>query len=96
MICEQTRIRIKLSVAAYAYEVLNDPIMSDDEFDHLSLKVNLNAKTTRPDMDEWFTTNFSPDTGMWVRNHPEPEGLLRIYKRLTTKSRWESIILLVA
>ena len=30
---QEIRNRIRLSVAAYAYEYKDDPIMSDDEFD---------------------------------------------------------------
>jgi len=37
--------RIKLSVAAYAYEVHNNSIMSDADFDKLALEINLNTFT---------------------------------------------------
>lgn len=67
----QTRIRIKLTMAAYAYEYLNRIIMSDSSFDILCQKVDLKINTKRPDLDEWWRKNFSPHTGMWIRSHPE-------------------------
>lgn len=67
----ETKNRIKLAVAAYAYEVLNLPIMTDSEFDDLAKKIDLTVNTRRPDLDKWFRGNFSPSTGMWVLNHPD-------------------------
>ena len=40
MINQEIRNRIKLSVAAYAYEFEGDSIMTDHEYDELSLKIN--------------------------------------------------------
>jgi len=67
----ETKNRIKVAVAAYAYEVLNQPIITDDEFDALAKKIDLSVNTRRPDLDKWFRENFSPSTGMWVLNHPD-------------------------
>jgi hypothetical protein len=67
----ETKNRIKVAVAAYAYEVLNQPIITDGEFDALAKKIDLSVNTRRPDLDKWFRENFSPSTGMWVLNHPD-------------------------
>lgn len=67
----QTWVRIKLAKAAYAYEILNNPIMSDDEFDKLALEVDLSIDTRRPDLDEFFRKEFSSSTGMWIYKHPD-------------------------
>lgn len=67
----QTRIRIQLAKAAYAYEVLADPIMSDGDFDKLALEVDLNIKTRRPDLDKFFEEEFQPSTGSWIYRHPD-------------------------
>ena len=56
--------------------------MSDAEFDALALEIDLDRSTARPDMDDWFIDNFTPATGLWVYNHPEPGGLERIYRML--------------
>jgi len=71
----ETKNRIKLAVAAYAYEVLNLPIMTDSDFDALAKKIDLSINTRRPDLDKWFRENFSPSTGMWVLNHPDRRRL---------------------
>lgn len=77
--CEQTRKRIKIAVAAYAYEMLAAPIMSDSEFDALAASIDLTVTTSRPEMDIWFMCNFEPHTGQWIWKHPDLQGIERIY-----------------
>ena len=79
MINQEIRNRIKLSVAAYAYEFVGDSIMSDHEYDKLSRKINPNEETGNDMMDKFFKTQFQPDTGMWIRVHPELGKLDYIY-----------------
>ncbi len=81
MINQEIRNRIKLSVAAYAYEFKGDSIMTDHEYDELSLKINPNEKTGNDVMDKFFKTQFQPDTGMWIRSHPEIKKLEYLYKK---------------
>lgn len=73
--------RIRLSVAAYAYEFNNDSIMSDAAFDELSKAIDPTMSTDHPIMDEFFRTKFGPFTGMWIHDHPQVEGIQRIYNR---------------
>ena len=80
MINQEIRDRIKLSVAAYAYEFLNDSIMSDHDFDQLSLQINPQQETGNKKMDDFFKKHFKPDTGMWIRAHPEIGKLNYLYK----------------
>jgi hypothetical protein len=80
--CEQTRLRIRLSVYALAYEVHSDPLVSDSEFDSMARRVDLSIPTARPDLDQWFAENFNPSTGMWVLSHPEMGRLDEIYQSL--------------
>ena len=81
MINQEIRNRIKLSVAAYAYEFKGDSIMSDHEYDELSRKINPKEKTGNDMMDKFFRTQFQPDTGMWIRAHPEIKKLEYLYKK---------------
>ena len=98
--CPETRNRIRLSLAAWAYEVHADSIMSDDEFDRLALSIDVRKSTARPDLDEWFRKNFNPHTGMWVMNHPERDRIEALYQSLSRSRRaepegqtlWEIII----
>lgn len=78
LICTETRNRIIISVAAYAYD-FDIPIMSDAEFDDLARSINLSSSTSRPDLDQWFRANFSTDTGMWIHKHPELASIESIY-----------------
>lgn len=80
--------RIKLAVAAYAYEVKNDEIMSDGDFDKLALTVDLSVKTGSW-LDVWFEKNYSPDTGQWIHKHPDTKGIANIYERYYNKQgKW--------
>ena len=79
---KETKNRIRLSVAAYAYEFLSTPIMSDEEFDKLAYSIDLNVKTRRPELDSWFKRNFEPHTGMWIYGHPEKTKLAVIATRI--------------
>ena len=78
----QKRIRIRLSLAAYAYEKKNYSVMSDAEFDSLSKEVNPSTLTGHPVMDKFFKEHFSPDTGMWINSHPELDKLASLYYTL--------------
>ncbi len=82
---QEIRNRIILSVAAYAYEYMDDPIMSDTDFDKLALKINPNEKTGNNELDNFFKEHFMPDTGMWIHKHPEKEKLKYIYKEYYKK-----------
>lgn len=77
----ETRLRIKVALYAYSYEFQSVSLVSDGEFDALCYKVNLNQKTRRPDLDEWFRNNFEPHTGQWIHKHPELEKIKSIYER---------------
>lgn len=80
--CLETRRRIRVAVAAWAYEMHNDSIMSDAEFDALALEIDTNRSTANSEMDEWFALEFSPHTGVWVRSHPNKIGLELVYRML--------------
>lgn len=75
----ETRRRIIVAVAAYAYEFENAPIMSDAEFDKLVKEIDTTIDTDRPDLDEWFRKNFETDTGMWIHKHPELDKIRGLY-----------------
>lgn len=79
---KEKRNRINVALWAYAYEIMNDPIVSDKEYDDISLQINPQISTNNPIMDNFFKKEFSIDTGMWIYNHPDLAGLTRIYSRL--------------
>lgn len=79
-VSEEIRNRIRLSVAAYAYEYENHSIMSDAEFDALSYKIRPSIRTGNARLDMFFKNHFEPCTGMWIQNHPNPAGLKHIYE----------------
>lgn len=73
--------RMRLSVAAYAYEFDRDHIMTDHEFDAESRLVDLSIDTGNVKMDAWFRENFDPSTGQWIHKHPEFLKVRGIYER---------------
>lgn len=77
----ERRRRIHLSVWTYAYEVLDAPIVSDHEWDFVAQRINVRMGTGHLDLDHFFASEFSPMTGMWIHNHPELDGIRKIYER---------------
>jgi hypothetical protein len=67
--------RYWVALAAYAYEIQDDPIMTDAQFDELARSIDISEKTDNPVWDKWFEENFNPSTGQWIHNHPEKEKL---------------------
>jgi hypothetical protein len=67
----ERRTRIRLAVYAYAYEYEASPLISDGEYDELSKSVDLSVSTGNEALDKYFRESFEPDTGMWIRSHPE-------------------------
>lgn len=83
------RDRIKVSVAAWAYENNRKPIMSDSKYDKLSDKVDKERRiaTGNSRLDNFFKRHFDKDTGLWVHKHPNPKGLENIYARYYQRKR---------
>lgn len=77
----ETRRRIRLAVAAFAYEVHDKPIISDAAFDKLAQSIRPRMGTCHPLLDEFFITRFSPMTGMWIHDHPELRKIKALYDR---------------
>lgn len=81
----ETRKRIRVAVAAWAYEVMQTPIMTDAEFDKLAESIDLSIDTRRPDLDKWFRKNFQSYTGSWVHGHPDRTRLNQIAEMIIDK-----------
>lgn len=83
----EVRLRIHLSVATYAYEIVDNSILSDTQWDRMAQQINPKLGTCHPIIDEFFASEFSPMTGMWIHNHPELDGIKRIYERHHARRR---------
>lgn len=77
----ERRNRIRLSIAAFAYEVVGDSIMSDAEYDRLARSIRPSVLTGKFNLDAFFLSRFSPDTGMWIHQHPELAKVRATYER---------------
>ena len=86
----ERRRRIRLSVAAYAYEVHDDSVMSDGEFDKECLLVDISQTTGNRKLDNFFKNYFDPSTGSWIHKHPEKNKLEQIYQRVYKHAGWGS------
>lgn len=75
----EIRRRIVLSVATYAYEIADRPIMPDLMWDHMAQSIDPSMGTGHPLIDEFFATHFSPMTGMWIHHHPELSKVKNIF-----------------
>lgn len=89
-------LRIRLSVAAYAYEFESTSIISDEEFDRLAKEVDPTVSTIEKyhkgeqrkrykALDRFFQNHFSPHTGQWIHKHPELDRVRFWYERLHKK-----------
>lgn len=78
----ERRRRILISVWAYAYEYLDTSLVDDHTFDAECYKVNQNFATGNAELDAFFRSHFSPDSGMWVHHHPNKTELERIAKSI--------------
>lgn len=76
---QEIRLRIRLAVATYAYEIADKPIVSDAVWDQLAQRVRPKVGTCHPLIDEFFVTQFSPMTGMWIHNHPELPKIKKLF-----------------
>ena len=81
-ISKERRNRIRATIAAYAYEFESTSIMSDAEFDDLCFDIDPSVDTDRPDLDEFFRTEFDEYTGAWIHKHPELEKVKACYERV--------------
>jgi hypothetical protein len=75
----EIRNRIRVAVAAYAYEIVGDPVMSDADYDELARSIRPEEATGNRQLDLFFRVYFEPDTGMWVHHHPDKPSLHRLY-----------------
>ena len=83
------RYRIKVAVAAWAYEYNHKPIMSDKAYDTLSNYIHetRNVATGNHRLDRFFQRNFQADTGLWIHKHPNIPALANIYARYYHKPK---------
>jgi len=89
----ERRNRIRLTIAAYAYEFESTSIMSDGDYDKLSLQINPSLSTIEnsirdeeqikryKSLDRFFQKEFSPDTGQWIHKHPELDRVAWYYNK---------------
>lgn len=77
----ETRRRIHAVVGAYAYEIADNPIMSDRQWDALAQSIQPKVPTYHLLLDEFFVAFFSPMTGLWIHDHPELDRVKQNYLR---------------
>ena len=79
---ERERLRrINVTVWAYAYEVESNPLVDDATYDREALLIRPEMETGNTLLDEFFRSEFSPHTGMWVHRHPEKHKLPEMCQR---------------
>lgn len=87
---DERRSRIRIALAAWAYERYDDPILTDAEFDALAQSIRPEVPTGHPKLDRFFREKFNPSTGQWIYAHPELAGidatLRRVWPRIGDKA----------
>lgn len=82
MVDEEKRKRIQVALWAYAYEIMNDPIVPDGVYDGVSHSIDTSISTGDEEMDNWFKENFVADTGQWIHIYPHLDKLKKKYDLL--------------
>lgn len=87
MINKEVQRRIRVSLAALAYEIYNNEveIMSDAEYDAMCKEINVNTPTGNNKLDIFFKEHFTPNTGQWIYKHPEIHKLHWMYQKYFLK-----------
>ena len=75
-------LRIKLLLAAYAYEIASAPILTDAQFDELARLSNKTITTGKH--DAWWRENFTPYTGQWIYDFPDLTGIEARFNKLNS------------
>jgi hypothetical protein len=78
MIEQERQRRINVAAWAYAYEIENDPIVTDAVYDEEAAKIDPTVRTGNDALDEFFASEFEPYTDAWVHRHPGISELPRI------------------
>jgi hypothetical protein len=76
----ERRRRIRVSLFAYAYEVKDNPLVSDSYFDKLCLEIKPAVGTGKLKLDKFFKNVFEPHTGQWIHKHPELNKVAALYE----------------
>lgn len=79
---EERRRRIRIALAAWAYERYDNPIIDDAEFDALARQINPAIKTGHKKLDRFFAKEFNPSTGSWIWRHPELAAVDAVLRRV--------------
>ncbi len=85
----QTEIwrRARVSIWAYAYEELNESLVSDDVFDAEALLIDPSIRTGNDMLDDFFATQFAPYTGSWIGEHPDLKRVQQLCKSIIKQKR---------
>lgn len=81
----ERRNRIMVSLWAYAYEVMNESLVSDGKYDSTCRAINPRLRTGNEVMDRFFRDEFDPSTGVWIYKHPQIEVIYNAYWKATGK-----------
>jgi hypothetical protein len=76
----ERRNRIRVLLWAYAYEILDRPLVDDAKFDEVCAAIDVSVNTGR--YDEWFRAEFNPSTGLWIHHFPDLNGIRDLYRRV--------------
>lgn len=86
---EERRLRIKLLLAAFSYECMDDNFVDDATFDKWNQQVDLSIETGNPKMDAWFKEYWFAPSGLWIHSLPKEEmdKLYQVYLNVVNPSK---------
>lgn len=81
------RDRIRISMFAYAYDILGEPLVSDSDYDSLAKTLDNTTSTDNEIMDTFFKEEYVNHSGMWIHKHPQLERIRQLVLRYKTISK---------
>jgi hypothetical protein len=89
----ERRRRAIIAHAAYAYLIAKDPLGPEGAWDEVAESVDRNLATGHDVLDEFFRTQFSPMSAIWIYNHPELDKVAAVHRRYRgtnpSDKKWE-------
>jgi len=78
----ERRNRIRICIAAYAYEFKGRSILTQFDFDELCDRIHPDVDTGNLEIDQFFKTKYLPYQTSWIHWYPELDEIEKFYSSL--------------
>lgn len=79
--------RKQIAAVTFGVEIRGVALMLETDWDGIAQRIDTSLGTCHPVLDEFFRARFSPLTTSWIHEHPELDGIARMFDRYQTIMR---------